>query len=158
MKTVITCGCSFSDTAWRKTWPHWLAKYFPDAEHVSAGLSAAGNGYISRTAIYHVTQALKRFAPEQILVGVMWSGRDRHEVYLGQPPEFAKNDGWRQNPTKFVTDNQADNNWIMLNWYWDNDFAKQYFSRYHDNTGSQIYAIEHVLRTQWFLELHGIPY
>ena len=156
MKVVISSGCSFTDTAWANTWPVHLVKYYPTAQHIKSGLSASGNGLISRKIIYEVTEALKTHKPKDILVGVMWSGRDRHDVYLSDPPKFEHNSGWRSNPTRFIK--SSSNHWTLLNWYWENDFAKQYFTQYHDNIGSQIYTIEHVLRIQWFLQLHQIPY
>jgi len=155
-KIVITSGCSFSDPVWERTWPVHLGEIFPDVEHRHTGLGSTGNGLISRKVIYEVAEALKLYKPEDILVGVMWSGRDRHDVYLQETPRFEVDEGWRQNPTAFVKN--SDSRWVLLNWFWKNTFAKQYYTHYHDNIGSQIYTIEHVLRVQWFLQLHGIPY
>jgi hypothetical protein len=124
-------------------------------------MGSQGNGLISRGIIYNVTQALKTHQPKDILVGVMWSGSDRHDFrctdpnLLGFVTKRIKN-GWMKNPTGFVKD--ADPNWVILNKGWDNPEAEAYYRTFHDNIGSSIYSIEHVLRTQWFLQSRGVPY
>jgi|688.fasta_scaffold478225_2 hypothetical protein len=155
-KILISSGCSFTDTEWDKTWPVHLAEYFPNAERKEVGLGSSGNGLISRKVIYEVTEALKKYKPEEILVGVMWSSRDRSEFYTHDELKFDNSDGWRQNPTNFILG--TNKSWNLLHWGWKNEYSKLYYSTFHDNIGSLIYTYEHVLRTQWFLKLNKIPY
>lgn len=50
--------------------------------------------------------------------------------------------------------------------YWTNienlldnpQYADSYFTLFNDNISTQIYSLEHILRTQWYLESKGIPY
>ena len=165
-KLLLTGGCSFSEciNSHIDTWPRHLYRSLEPlgySEHRSSAMGSQGNGLISRGIIYDVTQALKTHRPEDILVGVMWSGSDRHDFrctdpnLLGFVTKQIKN-GWMKNPTGFVKD--ATPNWVILNKRWDNPEAEAYYRTFHDNIGSSIYSIEHVLRTQWFLQSRGVPY
>jgi len=107
-KVLVTAGCSFSECVnydvnhleENKTWPIFLRENL-QAEHHSAAMGSQGNGLISRRTQYRVHELLKTHAPEDILVGVMWSGRDRFEFFFEQPIEFTTNiDGWIENPTR----------------------------------------------------------
>jgi hypothetical protein len=155
-KILISSGCSFTDTAWDRTWPVYLAEYFRDIERKELGLGSSGNGLISRKVIYEVSEALKKYRPEEILVGIMWSNRDRSEFYSRGQLKYENSDGWRQNPTNFIPN--TNKSWNLLHWGWKNNFSKLYYSTFHDNIGSLIYTYEHILRTQWFLKLNNVPY
>jgi len=155
-KILITSGCSFTDTAWAQTWPVYLAKQLSNVKRKELGLGSSGNGLISRKVIYEVSNALKEYKPEEILVGVMWSNRDRHEFYTQRPLTHNNADGWRQNPTNFIPGTSK--SWNLLHWGWKNELSKMHYSTFHDNIGSLIYTYEHILRTQWFLKLNGVPY
>ena len=158
MKILITSGCSFSelDGAHYGTWPNHLSALLPDYQHVATGLGSQGNGLISRRIIYAVTEALKTTAAENILVGIMWSGPDRYDFFKENVKFNSNIDTWVENPTGFVKD--ADKNWVIVNHSWRNEFARQYYGTFHSIVGSVIYTYEHILRTQWFLKLHGIKY
>ena len=165
-KLLLTGGCSFSEciNSHIDTWPRHLYRSLESlgySEHRSSAMGSQGNGLISRGIIYDVTQALKTHRPEDILVGVMWSGSDRHDFrctdpnLLGFVTKQIKN-GCMKNPTSFVKD--ATPNWVILNKGWDGPEAKTHYRMFHDDIGSSIYSIEHVLRTQWFLQSRGVPY
>jgi hypothetical protein len=99
MKQLITSGCSFSECRSHVgTWPKHLADALPDYAHVSTAMGSQGNGLISRRAIYQVTEALKQTSPEDILVGIMWSGPDRHDFYQLGNKQFDNQDGWMETP------------------------------------------------------------
>ena len=156
VKVLITSGCSFSDTAWDKTWPVHLAKFFPEVEKKELGLGSSGNGLISRKVIYEVSCALQKYKPEEILVGVMWSNRDRSEFYTRDKLDHENTDGWRQNPNSFIPG--TNKSWNLIHWGWKNHYSKLYYTNFHDNIGSLIYTYEHILRTQWFLKVYNIPH
>ena len=62
-----------------------------------------------------------------------------------------------ENPTNVANKN----NWVILNHHWTTTlfpYAEQYYKYFYDPIGSRIYTYEHILRTQWFLKLHGIKY
>jgi hypothetical protein len=119
-------------------------------------MGSQGNGLISRRVIYQVTETLKHTAAEDILVGIMWSGPDRHDFYVRQVPEILKEDGWMENPTKFIKDGSGA--WAIMNNGWTMHHARIYYTYFHNHDGSLIYTLEHILRTQWFLKQYGIKY
>jgi hypothetical protein len=167
-KLLITSGCSFSECitpyAGKGTWPNHLIKMLPDYTHISYAMGSQGNGLISRGIIYGVCEALKTYKPEDILVGVMWSGSNRHDFRCENPKDlnFVRDkvhNGWIKNPTSFVKDGQK--NWVILNVNWtdqDNVEAETHYRMFHSDIGSSIYSIEHILRTQYFLKQHNIRY
>lgn len=164
-KLLITSGCSFSECitpiAGSGTWPIHLAKSL-DYEHISYAMGSQGNGLISRGIIYGVVEALKTYKPEDILVGIMWSGSNRHDFRCYNPKDLQfirdrTDNGWIENPTSFIKG--ANKNWVILNINWDNNKeAEIYYRMFHSEIGSSINSIEHILRTQYFLQKHNIKY
>lgn len=171
---LITSGCSFSDifsqvgnfieykTDWFEfkqqfasdLWPVCLQKYLK-CDHMALGLQSQGNGLISRKTIYNVAEALKTHKPEDIRVGIMWSGMDRHEVYNPTHSRFRSNykEGRK---TNIVNDEPA--NWIILNTHWQFPLCKTYYHHFHLDVSAQLNTYEHILRTQLFLEKYNIKY
>jgi len=161
-KLLITSGCSFSDISFmdRKTWPLVLADSLIEYKGLHLGKSSNGNGLISRRLIYAVSDALQNNKPSDIIVGVMWSGSARHDFY-NEGPEYKNTKPvicTIENPTGFVNETK---NWIVYNHLWDDNITPNcatYYKKFHDPIYGQITTIEHVLRTQWFLEKHNIKY
>lgn len=171
-KILLTSGCSFSEcvSTHIDTWPRHLYKALQNAgfnKHISSAMGSQGNGLISRGIIHNVVKALETYKPSEILVGVMWSGSNRHDFYYDQPEmlEFMIDkihNGWVENPTGFVEDSKK---WIILNHHWGadqdghrNPEAKTYYKHFYDEIGHAIYSLEHILRTQWFLKANNIKY
>lgn len=164
-KALVTAGCSFSEcinydvnnNQDNKTWPIFMRERLPDYEHYSAAMGSQGNGLISRRVQYRVHELLKTHRPEDILVGVMWSGRDRFEFFFEQPIEFTTNiDGWIENPTRVADD--APGGWVILNPHWKHEHNPPFYRHYYNEVGAQLYTLEHVLNLQNFLKLHGVKY
>jgi hypothetical protein len=154
-KFLITGGCSFSEcrSPHIDTWARHLSQLMPDHQHISTAMGCQGNGLISRKLIYNVTKNLGN----DILVGVVWSGPDRHDFYLDHTPDLGTTgSGWVENPTKVSPESQG--GWVILNHHWEISLSKSYYSKYHDDIGHLVYSYEHILRTQWFLEKHKVPY
>lgn len=81
---LLTAGCSYSQpNNIDEAWPLHLDETLSSVEYIShTGHGAAGNQTISRKVISGVLDALEQGAsPDQILVGIMWSGSDRQEHY-----------------------------------------------------------------------------
>jgi hypothetical protein len=152
---LVTGGCSFTDYYQGHKWPVYLAHTL-DAELINTALVSSGNGLISRKIIYHVSELLKTHQPQDLLVGIMWSGPDRHDFYQANAPVPNAKDGWKQNPTQLAP--KTNQSWVILNHHWTTDHDRTYYGQFHDDTGSLIYTFEHILRTQWFLKLHQVPY
>jgi hypothetical protein len=139
MKILVTGGCSFSQVLdphytleQGGTWPHNLKLLaFNDSIHIATGLEGQGNGLISRKIIKEVSTLLETTDAKEILVGVMWSGPDRYERYVG-------------------------NDWQIL--YHSDPEHRFYYTKIHSRIGSLIVTCEHILRLQWFLKLHNINY
>lgn len=157
MRVLVTGGCSFSEciSPWIDTWPRHLAKNLPDYQHISIAMSSQGNGLISRRIIYQITELLKHHSPDDLLVGIMWSGPSRYEVYKSYTPAKIKED-LQENPTNFVAG--SDGSWTILNHNWDDDTSKTYYKYFYDHIGGLVNTYEHILRVQWFLNLHNIKY
>lgn len=158
MKMLITSGCSFSDYR-HGTWPNHLDKLLTEHTPNHLGLMSQGNGIISRKLIYKVTELLKKNNADELLVGIMWSGPHRYDYYNTFYHRDIKNpiDSIDQieNPTGFVNNEK---NWIILNGHWDNVSCKLYYKFFHDPVFGYVTTMEHILRTQWFLEKHNIKY
>jgi len=155
MKILVTSGCSFSDYR-HNTWPNHLGSLLPEYTQNHLGLMSQGNGIISRKLIYKVNQLLKTNSASELLVGIMWSGPNRHDFYNSFYPKNIKNQyDIIENPTGFV-DN--DKSWIIFNHFWDTEHCQNYYRNYHDPVFGYVTTMEHILRTQWFLEKHKIKY
>lgn len=159
MKHLITSGCSFSEThsSYINTWPRHLNRMLPEYTLTNRAMSSQGNGLISRGIIYEVNEKLKTNNAEDLLVGVVWSGPSRHDYYVDSPKQFkGKNlDGWIDNPTDVVPGVKQ---WAILNHHWKHDSSKMWYRNFYSHIGSYINTLEHILRTQWFLEKHNIKY
>ena len=163
-KVLVTAGCSFSEcvnwyeqgNADNRTWPVWLAEKL-SVPHYAEGLGSQGNGMISRRAMYRIEQLLAQHAPEDLLVGIMWSGRDRFEFYFQNPAKFPSNiDNWMQNPCSFVDGDPG--GWVIVNPHWKHEHNAPWYRYYYNELASQIYTLEHVLNLQRYLELKNIRY
>lgn len=172
-KILITSGCSFSVNNLRipATWSTHLGNTLYQLDyhaHRNSARSSQGNGLISRSTMYNVISALETYKPEDILVGVMWSGASRHDYRCtdSKDLQFVQaniNNGWIKNPNQFVKN--APDNWVMLTAAWaDGSYgsvvkeAELYYRHFYDEIGSSIQSIEHILRLQLFLESKKIPY
>ena len=159
----ITGGCSasFTHPTYRhRSWPVHVAKLLK-CEHQDTALPAQGNGMISRRVMYAVEQALKSHSAADILVGVFWTGSERHEFYNDQSvKEFVDQSHWG-NPTSLRSYDPADrtnNHWILINPHYVKKYSETYYRVFHDSIDSEIKTCEHVLRTQWYLEKRSIKY
>ena len=162
MNILVTGGCSFSEciSPWIDTWPKHLSREMPSYNHISTAMGSQGNGLISRKIIYQSSELLKTTDAKDILVGIMWSGPDRHDLYLDytksvnfDSPGYGNE--YMENPTTVVS---GGGDWAILNHSWTNNYSLAYYGMLHYFIGSCIYTLEHILRTQWFLKQHNIQY
>lgn len=158
MKTLIASGCSFTFEPWN--WPTFVANKF-NLELRNVGMASQGNGLIARKLIYEVNKALDLYNPDEILVGVMWSGTDRHEFYKEESIDskswgnYPKDYNDVKNPTN-VVDGKL--NWYILNHHWTNKESTTYYKNFHTVVQGMVLSLEHILRVQLFLEKMGIKY
>lgn len=164
MKTLITSGCSFSYPAFFSehviTWTRHLHALIPEYNAIYHGTGSQGNGLISRRVIYEVTRQLNQgIDPDDILVGIMWSGSDRHDIYNPEIAQHLKDqprENWVENPIGFVSGEE--NNWLILSPSWQFKENVAYYRYIHDIIGGTVLTMEHILRTQWFLDQQKIKY
>jgi hypothetical protein len=157
IKLLITAGCSFTQYPNKDiSWSYHLSEHM-GCETLYLGQGAAGNGIISRHVIFQTLEALKKYKPNEILVGIMWSGANRHEFYHTETVphhSIIMGSDKHRNPIKI----NKEHNFYILNNHWDDESTQTYFKYFHNEVGSYISTIEHILRVQWFLKLHNIPY
>ena len=155
-KLLITAGCSFTQFPGNyKTWPYHLSRAM-GVECVFSGHGAGSNGIISKKTIFHTLEALKNHDPKDILVGVMWSGAHRSEIYsdeklITEGHGYGPND---RNPLAIANDE----NYYLLNPHWKDEHSTIFYKHFHNQIGSVISTIEHILNVQWFLKSCGVPY
>lgn len=156
IKFLITSGCSFSQVPnIDVTWPVHLTQYL-NCEAVHLGRGSAGNGIISRTIIHAVSKALKSYKSEELLVGIMWSGYDRHEFFFAEEPiDFKKPEG-SSNPQWIVS--PKNEYYYQMSPHWDDQLSSTYYRMFYDQKGSQLQTLEHILRVQLFLKSLNIKY
>jgi hypothetical protein len=155
------CSASFAHHSYRhQTWPTYVAQRL-GCEHQNTAFPAQGNGMISRRVMYAVEQALKSHAAADILVGIFWSGSDRHEFYNDHSvTEFVDQMHWG-NPTsidRYDPSNKTNKNWVLINPHYIKQYSEIYYRVFHSGIDSEIKTCEHVLRTQWYLEKHSVRY
>lgn len=171
-KKFIVSGCSFSTPGSKKlsVWPQLFMTHLPDYTLINKSKPSRGNGLISRAVIYEVQNQLQNgVLPEDILVAVQWSGWDRHENNVSLPSGKEQELSFEQVLNKktgkywhrykvqgFIDDMPA--SWQVYNLHWEHKNSKLYYSTFHSDTGKLIESLEHILRTQWFLEKHNIKY
>lgn len=159
-KHLITSGCSFTDIGNGYTWPLHLGASYGNIECSHLGLGSQGNGLIARKALYAVHTALKNgYKPEEILVGIMWSGHHRHDSYFKHlKNQIENNDNWVFNPTHVVNKSNDPGGWLIMNHHWTEKTCKIYYSHLHDSVNQRILTYEKILWVQNYFENLGINY
>lgn len=146
---LVTGGCSFSDASAHDKWnTHLEIRMGVNAHH--EGLGSAGNGLISRRIIHRVARLLDTHDANQLLVGVMWSGPNRHDY-------FNPGDHGTMEHRVGVTDHGG-REWVITNPWWRDAHSTNYYRNFFSEEGAYVLTLEHMLRTQWFLERHGVRY
>jgi hypothetical protein len=161
VKCLITGGCSFSQpNNTDVTWVHHLQDYIQPDKVVHTGIGAAGNGMISRRVISAVTEQLKTYKPDEILVGIMWSEFKRRDYYSIADLETynlaPRRYYWYSNPTAgYVPEEYY---WYIINPHWSDPLTTRFKQNFYNYEDSLINCFEHILRVQWFLQANNIPY
>ena len=151
-KVLITSGCSY--TAGHHNWPNPLANLL-NCELINYGIVSVGNGRISRSVIYGVIEVLKTHSPEDLIVGIVWSGNNRREFYQSEVDTISIHKTGAENPHGFI---ESKRNWVTVNQHWNDIYSTNYYKYFYDTVDSEIITLEHMLRTQWFLEKHNVKY
>lgn len=146
--TLMTFGCSFTDGL--ITWPNHLSEKL-NLKLLNYGQVGAGNGYISRSAIYNINKFLETSNTNNLLVGIMWSGAARTEHYRTNPIIHKSSEYFR-----FVEEDKG--RWVKVQLHGNDALSTSWLRNFYDNHGIYILTLEHILRTQWFLDSRNINY
>lgn len=151
-KILLSSGCSFTFEDWN--WRTFVCEIM-DYELLNVGTSSIGNGLIGKKVIYNVDNLLKIYKPEDIIVGVMWSGIDRNDFYTDDSTKMDNINNWKENPTKVV---DGDRNWEITNFYWKTRKSRLWYENFHTSIGSMIQTIQNILMVQWYLDRVNVKY
>jgi len=165
MSHIITAGYSFTNCG--MSWPY----HIENQNVYNVGTVGAGNGYISRAAIWECENLLKNGIPtEEISLIIMWSGIDRFEVlstsdsplhkdYIGE----SKDRWWLSNYNQNLDERESV--WLkssIPDMDWDNraviDLFKQYWKYFYTEEESILKTLEYILRDQNYCKVKNIKY
>ena len=86
-KKLIVSGCSYTNSGY-PTWAYFLSEKY-NLELVNLAWSGAGNKHIADSLILYLEQ--NKCDANEVLIGAMWSGIDRHDWYVSLPdPKYAQ--------------------------------------------------------------------
>jgi hypothetical protein len=187
MKVLITSGCSLSDTMdydrtdnepWKnlKVWPIWVEEHFKPEVAIHSGLGSTGNDLISKKAIYHCTQQLKKHNAEDICLVVAWSRIDRNaklvekssllgnvfynerNKQISERPE-KKNHTWVYQFSDYSNNvNENDTAWVYFNvWKYIKE-VDYYYGYFQEHINMMENTLWNMLAVKSFCELHNIKY
>lgn len=151
-KTLVASGCSFTHQSW--SWAYKL-KETKNCELLNVAFPCQGNNIIANKVLYNVNEQLLSKKNTDIIVGIMWSGIDRHDMYLDNFLELENIDGWEENPTGIIENHK---NWLIMNSHWETPLAKMWYQNFHTYVGAMIETLKNILLVQLFLEKHQIKY
>lgn len=144
---IVAHGCSFTRYGW-PCWPAYVPWFKAGITMLNKGRSGSGNETISRAAI---NSAMKHNQIDHMYI--MWSGTDRYEVVTKDKGA----DEVKGRVTYYVWD--EDLQWST--WYGghpEKDKDEYYRRHFWDEEHQYYRTLEHILRTQMFLDKKEIPY
>jgi hypothetical protein len=165
MSHIITAGCSFTNCG--MSWPY----HIENQNVYNVGTVGAGNGYISRAAIWQCEDILRRGVDtEDIFLIVMWSGVDRFEVLSSNKSPLhkdyisgGKNRWWLSNYNRDI--HESESVWLKSSipyMQWDNMAVRGLFDKYwkylYSEQESFLKTLEYILRVQNYCEVKNIKY
>jgi hypothetical protein len=156
MKILLTSGCSFTDIN-GITWPYHVNNTLK-FDLINLGLPSASNGIIYKRTINHIGDLLKNHKPSNILVGIMWSGVDRHDFYSDDPNITTNNmfECCMENPTNVTVDGEK--RWIIMDAGWKEKYPKIFYENFHSNVNGRISTMEKIIFLQLYFKTIGIKY
>lgn len=177
MKHLVVGGCSFSDGT--DDWPTALVNRLENYTLHNTARGSSGNEMISRRVIHKVNDLLKQESADNIIVGIMWSGSSRNCFYANNKKDILKvfaphgkqiykkgiqalqdKDAYDLHSTNPHMWPEEDTQGAWLNATVGMNYLhnQKYIELFHDDTLSVVRTLEHVLRTQWYLESKNINY
>ena len=153
-KIFIVAGSEFVNN--KNSWQH-VCKEKLNYELYDLTELKISNALISRKIIYKVNELIKTHKTEDIIVGIMWTIPMIHERYIsgGKTDDYM---GKSETGFTSVVDNVK--NWRILSHdsISSSEDCELYFKIMYNRLQSYVLSVEHILRTQWFLNKLGIKY
>lgn len=150
-KLLITGGCSF--TFGDSNWPPYLAKAL-NCNLDNTALPALGNNLILHKTIIAVQQALEEYKPEDIIVGIIWSGITRYSYRTDMHVDL-KHPFWIEN---YPTNLKGDRYWYQHNIHSEQGNTQNFYEKHYDQTQAAMDTLEKILLAQKVLESYGVDY
>ena len=165
-KLLVTSGCSFSsDSQLGESWPTRLKELGRFDTLINESKPGQSNKLIKLRLQYKVIELLKVYKPEEITVGVMWTGVDRTAI-LTDEKEIIKTsakDASEEGADYLVPFNFVENSkqlWVPL--LQDNSYPelvhKPYYSKIYTKSNAYVEFLIGVYDLQTFLTNLGISY
>ena len=154
-KIFITAGSEFVNdkNSWR-----YICKKKLNYDIFDLTKEKISNALISRNVIYKVNELIKmNYKTEDIIVGIIWTIPIIHERYISD----GKNDDYMgKSETGFTSVVDNVKNWRILSHdsISSSEDCELYFKIIYNKLQSYVLSVEHILRTQWFLNKLGIKY
>lgn len=139
---VVAHGCSFTKYDW-PCWPKFLS-WFQSYQVANRGAAGSCNETISRASIDSALELKSSISHMYI----MWSGINRYEVVN----DIAKGD------QTYCKENQRTNLKTWRGGHPDKNTHNFYQKNFLDENHQYYRTLEHILRTQLFLNTYGIRY
>lgn len=156
-KILVTAGCSFSQVPSKDiTWPIHLQNILQTEQVYYLGQGAAGNGIISRKIIFTIENLLQNYDAQDLLVGIMWTARNRFEIYSEKfiPHQKINTSDSFRNPIAVA----EKENYYLVTHHWKDNTSMNWFKYFYNDFNATIITLEHILRTQWYLDTKKIKY
>ena len=154
-KIFIVAGSEFVNN--KNSWQH-ICKEKLNYDIFDLNKEKISNALISRNVIYKVNELIKmNYKTDDIVVGIMWTIPMIHERYISD----GKNDDYMgKSETGFTSVVDNVKNWRILNHdsISSSEDCELYFKIIYNKLQSYVLSVEHILRTQWFLNKLGIKY
>lgn len=162
-KILITSGDSFANTLYdqhgpthNRTWPIWLRDKLPDIAHYSEGIGGQSNQLIALRLHYRLAMTLRDHSAQQILVGVMWSSRDRWSFFDSNLKPSTIDPGQDGRPVNFIPESQGC--WVLCHPNHQHDQNETYYKHFYDPVWAQIITLQEIVNTQRYLKQLQVPY
>jgi len=97
------------------------------------------------------------YKPEEILIGIMWSGPHRYDFYNDSAAAMENVNNWIENPTT-ISGKSGTEHWEIINPGWETKRAKLWYTEFSTHIGALIDTLEYMIFAQMYFEKVGVPY
>jgi len=187
-KILVTGGCSFSNpdavSNHKKTWVNYIVEKYNFKKFVHTGQGACGNNMISERIICALQTLLdNNYPPDNLYVGVMWSGIERSDLFISpngitnyEKLHNSADNGYIlstnskvvSNIDEYPVEDVVESGYIrpgsipFRESWWRQKTQREYFNLWYDNFYTVEYqfirTLKSILLLQSFCKSHNIKY